>query len=83
MDHAYIDANALAERYVMGQLSADERERFEEHFVECASCQQHIEASRGLREGFRVIGDNRITPVIKPGTRNWVRPVMWMAARSI
>jgi hypothetical protein len=80
MDHGYIDANALAKRYVMGQLPPHERERFEEHFVECEACQQQIEFSRGLREGFRALADTRGKPIPTPPARNYLHPLIWMAA---
>jgi hypothetical protein len=38
MDHAYIDANSLAERYLDHELSSDELREFEEHIVDCQEC---------------------------------------------
>ena len=38
MDHAYIDANSIAERYLDHALSADELREFEEHIVDCQEC---------------------------------------------
>ena len=35
MDHQYIDANAVAERYLGKQLRLKEREDFERHLVDC------------------------------------------------
>jgi hypothetical protein len=49
MDHQYIDENNVASLYLMGQLSAEERNRFEEHFVDCPQCLDQIE----LTEDFR------------------------------
>ena len=38
MDHAYIDANSIAERYLDHGLSSDELREFEEHIVDCQEC---------------------------------------------
>jgi len=38
MDHAYIDANCIAERYLDQALSAEELREFEEHIVDCQEC---------------------------------------------
>jgi len=38
MDHPYIDANSVAERYLNHALSAAELREFEEHIVDCQEC---------------------------------------------
>lgn len=38
MDHQYIDANAVAERYLGNRLRLKEREDFERHLVDCQEC---------------------------------------------
>jgi putative zinc finger protein len=38
MDHAYIDANSVAERYLAHALSPEDLRRFEEHIVDCQEC---------------------------------------------
>jgi hypothetical protein len=42
MDHAYIDANSLAERYLDHALSASELREFEEHIVDCQECADRL-----------------------------------------
>jgi Putative zinc-finger len=42
MDHAYIDANSLAERYLRHALSPDELREFEEHIVDCQECADRL-----------------------------------------
>lgn len=42
MDHAYIDANSVAERYLDQGLSADELACFEEHIVDCQECADRL-----------------------------------------
>src|SRR5208283_1189867 len=38
MDHAYIDANSVAERYLDHVLSPEDLRAFEEHIVDCQEC---------------------------------------------
>jgi hypothetical protein len=42
MDHAYIDANSIAERYLSHGLSASELREFEEHIVDCQECADRL-----------------------------------------
>lgn len=53
MDHSYATRHLLADRYLLGQLSADEARRFEHHYLGCEACQQDLEDSDGLRRGLR------------------------------
>ena len=42
MDQAYIDAHALAERYLDHALQAEELREFEEHIVDCQECADRL-----------------------------------------
>ncbi|MGA3204041.1 MAG: zf-HC2 domain-containing protein [Bryobacteraceae bacterium] len=42
MDHAYIDANSVAERYLHHALSPEELREFEEHVVDCQECADRL-----------------------------------------
>lgn len=53
MDHSRIEDHNLIDRYVRGTLPGDERAEFEEHFVDCAACQEQIEAAKSLRLAVR------------------------------
>ncbi|HYH45330.1 MAG TPA: hypothetical protein VEG34_06545 [Thermoanaerobaculia bacterium] len=53
MDHTYIDEHQVAERYALGQLSADDAARFEEHSLACPECLDRLEAADELRLGLR------------------------------
>lgn len=53
MDHARIDEDQLAQRYLMGKLDAESRHRFEEHFVDCPVCLEALETLEGLRAGLK------------------------------
>jgi hypothetical protein len=42
MDHAYIDANSIAERYLKHALSPEDLRDFEEHIVDCQECADRL-----------------------------------------
>lgn len=42
MDHSYIDAHSVAERYLLQQLSPQELRQFEEHIVDCQECSDRL-----------------------------------------
>ena len=42
MNHAYIDENSIAERYLDQALSPDELREFEEHIVDCQECADRL-----------------------------------------
>ena len=42
MDHPYIDANSIAERYLDQALPPEELREFEEHIVDCLECADRL-----------------------------------------
>jgi len=60
MEHSYIEERDIADRYLMGKLSAEERMRFEEHLEDCEQCLERLETSDGLRAGLRVIAAEEV-----------------------
>jgi type II secretory pathway pseudopilin PulG len=59
MDHDQIEERSLAERYVAGTLSADERDGFEEHLVDCPRCLDRIDEAERIRAGLAAIDEER------------------------
>ncbi|HKX32255.1 MAG TPA: hypothetical protein VJ302_31500 [Blastocatellia bacterium] len=55
MEHSYIEENQIADRYLSGKLPAEERSRFEEHFVDCSQCLDRLETTADLRTGLRTV----------------------------
>jgi hypothetical protein len=55
MDHAYIAAHALIDRYRRGLLPPDEEARFEEHFFGCPQCAAELEAARAFALGMKAM----------------------------
>ncbi|MBX9599750.1 MAG: zf-HC2 domain-containing protein [Bryobacteraceae bacterium] len=42
LDHQYIEANSIAERYLRRELSMEQRAAFEQHFVDCEECRDRL-----------------------------------------
>jgi hypothetical protein len=53
MEHSYIEDHNIAERYLSGKLSPEERMRFEEHFVDCTQCLDRLEPIDDHRDGLK------------------------------
>src|SRR5215813_6343222 len=55
MEHSYIEDNHIADRYLSGKLSIEERAPFEEHFVDCAECLDRLQTIDDFRAGLRTV----------------------------
>ncbi len=55
MDHHYIEEHNIADLYLMGKLSAEERAHFEEHFVDCQECLDRLETTEDFRAALRSV----------------------------
>jgi anti-sigma-K factor RskA len=55
MDHAEAARKLAAEQYLLGELSAAEREEFEEHFFYCSDCAAAVEAGTALTANAKEI----------------------------
>ncbi len=59
MDHAYSEEHQVADRYLMGKLTADELERFEEHYLACPECLDRLAVTEDLERALkRVAGED-------------------------
>lgn len=54
-DHTQRDRDLVVERYLAGQLPADEAGSFEEHYLDCPDCLDQLEAARGLRRALAAV----------------------------
>jgi Putative zinc-finger len=76
MDHSEAVRLGAAERYLLGELPPDERERFEEHYFGCLECAQDVRAGAvfvdGARDILRVEGDRAPERVaLGESSRGW------------
>jgi len=74
MDHEFVQENQIPDRYRMGKLSAAERLQFEEHFIDCPICLEHLESLEGLRVGLKELSGARMRAA-EPGRFALVRPL--------
>jgi hypothetical protein len=54
MEHSYIEENNIADLYLLGKLSSQERMLFEAHCENCLECLNQLETIDGLRRGLQV-----------------------------
>jgi hypothetical protein len=82
MDHAEAKEQRVAEKYVLGELSPELREQFEEHYLDCADCTADLKALALLMvAGKAVAAEGTRSPVpAKAAERRgwfaWFRPVV-------
>jgi hypothetical protein len=79
MDHAYIDANDMAARYLHHVLSAAELRAFEEHIVDCQECADRLL----LAEMFHARNGHKPKPERPPNQRLVARVVLYQPWRVI
>lgn len=77
MDHVTIAEKNVAERYLMGKLSASEEARFVEHYLDCPECLDQLELTRRLYAGLQEIA-------AEEGARTAVRSALlsWLLGRG-
>ena len=90
MDHHFAITHQVAERYTLGDLSADEREAFEQHYFDCPECGKAVRDAVALGDHCRAwfsrnpggVHTERPTG-LRLGIWYWLRrPVSWTAAAA-
>jgi len=70
MDHADATLTGAAERYVIGDMEEQERERYEAHFFSCADCADEVRAAARFVENARPL----LHTVPDPAVSVWRAP---------
>src|SRR5580693_3233799 len=92
MEHEQSVQNLAVEGYLLGQMTAEEREAFENHYFDCAVCAEDLRAaSRFMREARAVFAAESRTPAPMqsvPDRRawswtGWLRPQFALAAIAV
>jgi hypothetical protein len=60
VDHKYIEDNHVAQSYLMGKLSPEEEESFEQHYLECDECLDQLRLAESLHRGLKVVAVEEI-----------------------
>jgi len=55
MDHPFIDEHNIADLYLLGKLADEERNRFEEHFIDCPECLDRLETTDSFLDGIKTL----------------------------
>ena len=80
MDHSEAVRLQAAEKYLLGELSPELREQYEEHYFECEECASDLKAAAaftdGARELFRKERSQREGRVHVGGWLGWLRPAI-------
>lgn len=92
MDHLEALRLQAAEKYVLGELTPELREQFEEHYFDCAECAQDLKALTTFVTAGRMVfeEDKFSSPApsreLRPrrsGWFNWLRPMVAVPAIAI
>jgi hypothetical protein len=89
MDHSEAIRLKAAEQYLLGELTGDERERYEEHFFTCQECAMEVRVGASFldnaREAFRA--EKELVPSQRPYARRWfdiyLRPAFAVPALAL
>jgi hypothetical protein len=72
MNHDQINEFNLIDQYVLGKLSADEAEAFENHFIDCPECVDQLNVTRSLVQDLKglavqetLVSENRRAPMAR------------------
>jgi len=66
MDHNEAIQSKAAERYLLGELTAEEREQYEEHFFVCPVCAQEVTAGAVFMDNARDVLSSEKAPAAVP-----------------
>ena len=88
MEHTDAIRDFLAEKYLLGELTPEVREQFEEHIFECQECSDDVRAGASLIEHLKgVLSTQASTPLAVSAkkfqpkwTLTWMRPAFALAA---
>jgi len=85
MDHSESIRLMAAEKYLLGELTPELREQFEEHFFDCQECALDVRAGAALVEHNKVVLSEPVAVSLervlaparaKPGWFGWLRPAL-------
>jgi hypothetical protein len=89
MDHLEAKRLHAAEKYVLGELTADQRDAYEEHYFDCAECAEDVSATVTFvsagREVFRKEPVPSPPKELAPRSRwtSWFRPMIAIPAMAV
>lgn len=76
-DHDEIEVSNVIERYLMGKLTVQEADAFEDHFLDCEECLERLELSRMLYQGMQEVAAEEVSKALTATT-----VMAWLARRG-
>src|SRR5580658_7212544 len=73
MDHNLAHETYAAERYLLGEMSSEERDEFEEHFFGCRMCGENVEAASVFVENAKAVFRDESLKASPAAKRAWLR----------
>jgi hypothetical protein len=77
MDHSEASETMAAERYVLAEMTPEDREAFEEHFFGCAEC------AAAVREGATIEAAIRLEKADRTRQPRGAAPLWWLAIAAV
>jgi tetratricopeptide (TPR) repeat protein len=79
MTCAEVSRDEIVEKYLLGQLSPESRDAFEQHYFECARCFHWLQTYRDLQSELARTRDE----IVATPSRGWVRQWAWLPAAAV
>jgi anti-sigma factor RsiW len=87
MDHRTLEERQIPERYLLGRLSPEEAELFEQHLLYCPRCQERVETTGEMVDGLRTVAGEDAATASRLGVLAWLarrgRAVRWSLAAAL
>lgn len=73
MEHEQIAEHNVVERYVLGRLTPEEEERFEEHLLECPECRLQVEREDDFQDSLHTVAaEEAVRATVRVGVISWL-----------
>jgi hypothetical protein len=83
MEHAEATETMAAERYLLGEMTPEDRDAFEEHFFDCAVCASEVRHGAQIGATIRTQKSNRTRQPRMGAARQWLTAAAVAAAVSV
>jgi hypothetical protein len=88
MDHSEALRTKAAERYLLGELTGDIREEYEQHVFSCSECAQDVQAGAAFVDSARKVltaepAPDRVPAEGKGWLAGWLRPAFAVPALAL
>jgi hypothetical protein len=91
MEHSEAINSRAAEKYLLGELTVEQRDRFEEHFFVCIECAADVRTGAALVDNARHVLKHEPAPLqtvfvptrSRQGWFGWLKPAWGFAAAAI